>query len=256
EYIYPYGDLNYTYYDGTWAPKMIAKVWPKGENSGDPSKLQEVKNPYVIPYPVAEDDDRICFYLSKERLSDAEKAKRRYYVINIDDLFDNGQYRKTDIKVTNDKNMYPGFNKYNWLSEDSYSSNLPRKTGDVFIMRMAEVYLIAAEANQQLGNGGKAAEYLNVLKKRAARNDASYNAMKLSNATQNDVMDEYARELCGEYQRWVLMKRHKDSFKQRLAVGNPRAAENFDENKHYLRPISFNFLSQIDNAEEYGNNGY
>ena len=55
---------------------------------------------------------------------------------------------------------------------------------------------------------------------------------------------------------WVLMKRHKDSFKQRLAVGNPRAAENFDENKHYLRPISFNFLSQIDNAEEYGNNGY
>ena len=152
--------------------------------------------------------------------------------------------------------MYPGFNKYNWLSEDSYSSNLQRKTGDVFIMRMAEVYLIAAEANQQLGNGGKAAEYLNVLKKRAARNDASYNAMKLSNATQNDVMDEYARELCGEYQRWVLMKRHKDSFKQRLAVGNPRAAENFDENNHYLRPISFNFLSQIDNAEEYGNNGY
>ena len=34
------------------------------------------------------------------------------------------------------------------------------------------------------------------------------------------------------------------------------SAENFDENKHYLRPISFNFLSQIDNAEEYGNNGY
>lgn len=29
EYIYPYGDLNYTYYDGTWAPKMIAKVWPE-----------------------------------------------------------------------------------------------------------------------------------------------------------------------------------------------------------------------------------
>ena len=58
----------------------------------------------------------------------------------------------------------PGFNKYNWLSEDSYSSNLQRKTGDVFIMRMAEVYLIAAEANQQLGNGEKAAEYLNVLK--------------------------------------------------------------------------------------------
>ena len=52
------------------------------------------------------------------------------------------------------------------------------------------------------------------------------------------------------------MKRHKDTFKQRLQKGNPRAYRNFDENKHYLRPISFNFLSQIDNANEYGTNGY
>lgn len=256
KYIYPYGDLKYEYYDGTWATKLVAKVWPKGETSGDVTKLQDVKNPYVIPYPVAEDDNRICFYLSKEKLSDAEKQKRRYYVINIDDLFDNGQYRKTDIKVTNDKNMYPGFNKYNWLFDGSYSKDLNKKAGDVFILRMAEIYLIAAEANQQLGNGTKAAEYLNVLKKRAARDNASYEAMKLSNATQDDVMDEYARELCGEYQRWVLMKRHKDTFKKRLAKGNPRAAASFDESKHYLRPISFNFLSQIDNANEYGNNGY
>ena len=124
-------------------------------------------------------------------------------------------------------------------------------------MRMAEVYLLAAEANVQLGNGGKAAEYLNVLRKRACRDEADYEAhMKLSNATMDDVFDEYARELCGEYQRWPLMKRHKDSFESRLAKGNPRAAENFDPSKHYLRPVSYNFLSQIDNAAEYGTNGY
>ena len=35
----------------------------------------------------------------------------------------------------------------------------------MFIMRMAEVYLIAAEAEERLGNGAKAAEYLNVLRK-------------------------------------------------------------------------------------------
>ncbi len=256
EKIYPYGDLAYAYYDGTWAYRLTAKVWPKGDHSGDPSHLTEVKNPYVIPYPVAEDDDRICFYLSKEPMSAEEKARRRYYVINIDDMFENGEYRTKDIKATNDREMYPGFNKFNWLYEDSYTSNLQRKTGDVFIMRMAEVYLIAAEANQQLGNGAKAAEYLNVLKKRAARDDSSYEAMKLSEADQDDVMDEYARELCGEYQRWLVMKRHKDTFKQRLQQCNPRAYRNFDESKHYLRPISFNFLSQIDNADEYGTNGY
>lgn len=256
EYIYPYGDLNYSYYDGSWAAKLVAKVWPKGVHTGDVADLVEVKNPYVIPYPVEEDDDRICFYLSKDKLTDAEKAKRRYYVINIDDLFENGEYRTTDIKAPNDKNMYPGFNKFNWLYDGSYSNNLQKKTGDVFIMRMAEIYLIAAEAEQQLGNGAKAAEYLNVIKKRAARNDAAYAQMQVATATQDDVMDEYAREMCGEYQRWLVMKRHKETFKQRLTSNNPRAAQNFDESKHYLRPISFNFLSQIDNATEYGTNGY
>ena len=46
------------------------------------------------------------------------------------------------------------------------------------------------------------------------------------------------------------------TFESRLAKGNPRAAENFDPGKHYLRPVSYNFLSQIDNAAEYGTNGY
>ena len=34
------------------------------------------------------------------------------------------------------------------------------------------MYLIAAEAEERLGNGAKAAEYLNVLRKRACRNEA------------------------------------------------------------------------------------
>ena len=60
------------------------------------------------------------------------------------------------------------------------------------------MYLIAAEANQKLGDGAKAAQYLNALKKRAARSTAAYDAMKLSTATEQDVLDEFAREMCGE----------------------------------------------------------
>ena len=32
--------------------------------------------------------------------------------------------------------------------------------------------------------------------------------MKLTTATEDDV-DEYARELCGEFTCWALLKRHK-----------------------------------------------
>lgn len=259
ELIYPYADVTHSeYFDVSWAYKTIAKVWPKGDHSGDPTKLQNVKNPYVIR-PITPDEDRVNVYLAHKDLN-VDQEDYRCYVIQLNDLFENGEYRTTQIKVANDNQLFPGFNKNNWIGveghDNFYTSNMQRKTGDIFIMRMAEIYLIAAEANQELGDGTKAAEYLNVLKKRAARDDAAYNAMKLTTATQDDVMDEYARELCGEYQRWVTMKRHKDTFKARLQKGNPRAARNFDEKKHYLRPISFDFLSQIDNAEEYGNNGY
>ena len=54
------------------------------------------------------------------------------------------------------------------------------------------------------------------------------------------------------------MKRHKDSFKQRLAVGNPRAAENFDENVRELEGalrrfvsycVAFNIPFSLENAK-------
>ena len=96
----------------------------------------------------------------------------------------------------------------------------------------------------------KAAEYLNVLRKRACRNEADFEAnMKLTTATEDDVLDEYARELCGEFTRWALLKRHK-AFETRLPKYNPRAAVNFSQ-KNYLRPISYTFLNQIENSAEY-----
>lgn len=119
-------------------------------------------------------------------------------------------------------------------------------------MRMAEVYLIAAEACQMLGDGTKAAEYVNVLRQRAVRPGSS-NWM-LGTATEEDILDEYARELCGEFTRWALLKRH-NNLGERLARYNKRAARLFKD-FHYNRPISQEFLSVILNAEEYGDNGY
>lgn len=256
--IYPYAevDVKPTPYKGNQYP---ATIWPQGEYSGNPEKAVSVRNAYVHPYPLAEDENRFVVYLSKEYLSDAEKAKRGYICVNIDDLFDTEQMYKPspfDANRTNTYQLFPSLSKYNWNYDGAFvGSNLQYKNGDIALMRMAEVYLIAAEAHQQLGNGGKAAEYLNVLRQRACRNMADYEAhMKLTTATEDDIFDEYARELCGEYSRWALLKRHK-AFEVRLKKGNPRAAKSFTA-KNYLRPISYDFLSQIDNQDEYGTNGY
>ena len=73
---------------------------------------------------------------------------------------------------------------------------------------------------------------------------------KLTTVTEEDIYDEYARELCGEHSRWALLQRHQ-AFSTRLAKYNKRAASSF-KSYNIWRPISQTFLQQIDNAEEYG----
>lgn len=259
--IYPYADVNAT--AATFGGNQYeASVWPKGTHTGDVSTLTATDNVYVNPYPLSQDEDRFAIYLSKDNLSGAEKAKRGYACINIDDLFaSDGRCLKTAAEwiaktgqVNDAYKLYPSLSKFNWSHYGlDYGSNLQVKQGDMFIMRMAEVFLIAAEAEQELGNGGKAATYLNVLRDRAVRQGATKH--DLTSASEQDVLDEYARELCGEFDRWALLKRHH-AFEKVLSKANPRAAASFNSAIDYYRPISYDFLSQIDNAETYGDNGY
>ena len=256
--IYPYADIVAKNSSNGAGNQYVASVWPKGEHSGKVEHLEVSKNVYVHPYPLSADEDRFLIYLSKDYLTSEEKSERAYVCINIDDMFDSeGKYKSASFDGTNSYKLYPALSKYDWNYDGVFNGgNLQYKCGDIAIMRMAEVYLIAAEANVMLGHGELATPQLNELRKRACRNMEDYEKfMKLDrDATMEDIYDEYARELCGEYGRWALLKRHH-AFKERLAIGNKRAARTFTD-KNYLRPISYDFLSQIDNASEYGTNGY
>ncbi len=232
---------------------------------GDVNTLEETKNIFVIDQPLAVDEDRFVIYLSKTDLTAEEKAQRKYFCMNISDLFDaDGNYSTETYRpgtmATNANLLFPSFIKMNWcydgvtrhLSTDSYDF----RNGDQFIMRSAEVYMIAAEANVMLGNSGAAATYLNTLRQRAVR--PGYTMTALSSPTEQDILDEYVREFCGEHMRWPVLKRHRANglMKQALQNYNKLAAEGFNENIHYCRPIPKLFLDQISNAEEYGDNGY
>ena len=265
--IYPYIDVNARNASkgATW--QYIPKVW--SDTTGNTATLVDAANANVHPYPLAANENRFFAYLSKESLSAADKKDRRYVTVNIDDLFDPADPTGSTYKTNSAGNgltpnslatLYPAMQKFNhnfdggWLGGD-----FQRKLGNIMIMRMAEVYLIAAEATLKSGgDGAAAATYLNVLRKRACRNITDFNVgtgMQLTTATMNDVFDEYARELCGEFNRWALLKRNR-AFESRLNSYNKRAAANFNASKHYNRPIPFSFLNQINNANEFGTNGY
>jgi hypothetical protein len=268
--IYPYIDVNARNSTPNASWQYIPMVWNKGDHTGAISALTTVANANVHPYPLPADEDRFFAYLSKDPLTAADKQARAYVTVNINDLFDmaadpTGSTYKA-VTTTNGftpsslANLFPAMMKFNHNFEGGWlGGNFQQKLGNIMIMRMAEVYLIAAEATlHSNGDGATAANYLNELRKRACRNIADFNAvtgMQLTTATMNDVFDEYARELCGEYNRWAILKRNK-AFETRLQTYNKTAFTNFNAAKHYNRPIPFAFLNQINNANEFGTNGY
>lgn len=280
--LYPYADCDAIASSNGAGNQYPAKVWPKGDHSGDASKLLTVApssaeinqigytgstKVYAMPYPVAQDDDRVNTVFVHEPVTDEYKAGCKYVVVCLKDLYDDNGYPYGGVaqgsaagnppNIGNGKTSAaaaPGLIKFNWSFNGCfYGSNLQIKTGDMFIMRMAEVYLIAAEAEQMLGNASKAANYVNALRQRAAR-PGTENLWKVTTVTEDDIFDEYARELCGEFSRWALLKRH-NAFETRLAKYNKRAAASFKK-EYYNRPISHDFLATILNKEEYGDNGY
>ncbi|WP_298451437.1 RagB/SusD family nutrient uptake outer membrane protein [uncultured Prevotella sp.] len=254
QYIYPYVDMatsTSAYGGNQYYPTGI---WAKGDHSGDTKNLiKDVKNVYVVDYPVAEDDDRFAIVLSRDYKSAEEKAKSIYFTVNIDDLFDGDQYKTAQFDGTNSYQLYPSLIKYDWCYNGVVGNHMQRRNGDMMVMRTAEVYLIAAEACQQLGNPQEAVKYLKPLRDRAARPGTV--APELTEVTEETILDEYAREMAGEFCRWALLKRHH-KLGERIKLYNSRAARYFNEDIHYNRPISADFLNQIENKDEYGDNGY
>src|SRR5258705_8926912 len=74
----------------------------------------------------------------------------------------------------------------------------------VIVFRLAETYLIAAEAAFMSGNTAEAVTYINTIRERAAYPTGNAAAMDVTaaNLSLDFILDERSRELCGEIVRW------------------------------------------------------
>lgn len=135
---------------------------------------------------------------------------------------------------------------------------------DIIVIRLAEMYLISAEAEFQLGNFTAAATQLNVLRTRAAvKAPVDQTAAMQVTADQVQtggigfILDERARELCGEHLRWYDLKRTltDNNFATYIKARNPDITD--VQNFHRLRPVPLTELNALSNAAEFGQNpGY
>ncbi|MHA6246926.1 RagB/SusD family nutrient uptake outer membrane protein [Pontibacter sp. CAU 1760] len=136
---------------------------------------------------------------------------------------------------------YPSLRKF----EDALRpDNQAAGVRDFPMMRLAETYLIAAEALMMTGKTEEAAQYINTLRRRAAKVGATpeeterhRQAMMVDPGQLNIdfILDERARELVGEMFRWFDLVR-TGKLVERVKAHNPYGADNIKPH-HVLRPI-------------------
>jgi hypothetical protein len=214
-----------------------------------------------------------CF---KDRVNDSryKKSFRDTWLSNLPGTNLNTAFDDSKAKVSFAKGdtaiFIPGFEmskeerankKYQVLVPSKYSEALfptlmkffdtkrPDKTyesgsRDYFVFRLADVYLMLAEAQLKAGNVSEATKAINVVRARAGwagKKDAML--ITDNDMTFDFLMDERARELAGEQTRWMDLKRW-GNLVERVKKYNPQAAVNIAD-RHNLRPIP---QTQIDRS--------
>lgn len=190
--------------------------------------------------------DTAC-YTPKVTVSAAVMASKKYTTYDISKT-----YAANGVPIQ--RKFYPSLKKFKDSTRTSVAE--AQSARDAYVIRLAEMYLIAAEAEVNLGKLDSAAYYVNIIRTRAA-NPGRTAAMQVLPAQMNIdfILDERARELCGEQLRWFDLKR-TGKLVDRVKSMNPDAA-GFVQSFHTVRPIPQSQLDAVTNKSTFTqNNGY
>lgn len=261
--------------DGTLDPRFSQSFqleWDANIRYGwDISSINRYDKDVSLKYDTLEVGDLAIRFIMPQEADyasvSANKHSLKYLVVDYKDVYNdndkniNMTYSYTNVvdKYTNDgtaenlfRYFYPSLTKHN--SSNYYVANASKKRNGnlnaTFMMRMAEVYLIAAEAELYTG-GANALKYINKVRDRAGADLLS------GTVSIRTILDERARELCGEYCRFYDLKR-VGMFKDKayLEETHPDLAV-FFRPEYALRPIPRGYLDVIEGSGEYYQNpGY
>lgn len=238
-----YDEMKDSRYAGTFQEVWIANnnyTW----SASDAERYK--KDPSIIGTQLVAGVDTAMVITKNSR---NDEANRKYLLFDRDTTYQaSGVIKGSDVFVPLVKFRFPGRTAVN--SQPGFN--------DIFLMRFAEMYLIAAEASINLNQLGAAADYVNVIRTRAALPgkvaDMQVNAGQM---TLDFILEERAREFAGEHLRWFDVKRIKreGSFANFIKSRNPDISAVADY--HRLRPVPQEELNALLNKDEFGQNfGY
>jgi hypothetical protein len=205
-----------------------------------------------------------AIYMSKTTVTSARiaRASNRYVLFSRTDVGNSKVYPlyqdaagtfPTIATGTTGNENFKGNRIYIQLKKfDDLTGSIIRDLGsrDAFVIRLSEMYLIAAEGYMMSSQSAAAITKLNALRTARA---ISGKSNVLSSAEESQVsgknitviLDERARELCGEQLRWFDLKR-TGKLVDRVKLYNGSAKNNI-QSFHTLRPIPRPQLDAITN---------
>lgn len=140
------------------------------------------------------------------------------------------------------------------LYEDKATLKLSGNAGftytDQYFIRLAETYLVRAEASLGLGNKQKAADDINVVRNRAQATPCTANQVDI-----DYILDERLRELGIEEKRRLTLGRLGQVYRRTVEIAQNPLVKNMAE-KHNLWPIPYSEIERNKDAVLEQNPGY
>lgn len=153
-----------------------------------------------------------------------------------------------EVNINNDnRRFYPHCRKWEWADTNSPGSN--EQFGDQPYLRLADTYLLLAEAQLAQGKTGEAAESINVVRRRSNASEIG-----AGDVTIDFLLDERSREfLCEEQRRYCLLRNNK--LLERTRAHNPVTGPVITERDRYF-PIPQSVIDANLTREMRQNDGY
>jgi starch-binding outer membrane protein, SusD/RagB family len=214
--------IYYCALDGSSAAGQAKQAWAKGRY-----RIQFMNNGDIPVYTTGD--------VATAKPTEAAKAKS--------DVYADARYNSYKIGGWC---SYPGIKKF---LDNVYNATYPTNDlsyRDAIVFRLAEMYLIKAEA--ELNTSGSTAALTTLNQLRTVRAKTGKDNTLTGTVDINTILDERAIELCGEQQRWFDLKRTK-TLVARVKAYNAQGAGQVKD-IHYLRPIPQAQLDAVTNKTD------
>jgi hypothetical protein len=181
-------------------------------------------------------------FATKREIPAAVEASKRYRTWDLSAVY------RANGTVSGDRLHYVCLKKFDDPTRPTL--NEAQSSRDVFVLRLADVYLMAAEAQFKLNKPDEAVKLINTVRRRAAiPGREAQMEITAADLSLDFILDERARELAGEQIRWFDLKR-TGKLVDRVKRFNPESGPNIQA-FHEVRPIPQRQLDAITNKSEF-----